>query len=283
MLSNYDFKNENEIFLKCDINMALNNNIKKYEIQPKIKIAPLAVYLDQVSLFFILNIFRQISDKEKNEEKKDINNINNDNINFINNNDNGKYVISNLEIHKFFIELNYSTNNASSKDYALIAKEMTSLLNTTSINKLRIILEKYQTEENIYLPIKDSIKKIYEFYSDHILKQVSGSLVSALPLFYHIYDSIDGMMDIVREPLDKYNKNESVADGIVKGVSSWVVKTATMFTYLGESIGSIFSFKGCTGNNDDDMLNKREYNTCRQLRYLFDENNKEKEEYYLKW
>ena len=283
MLSNYNFKNENEIFLKCDINMALNNNIKKYEIQPKIKIAPLAVYLDQVSLFFILNIFRQISDKEKNEEKKDINNINNDNINFINNNDNGKYVISNLEIHKFFIELNYSTNNASSKDYALIAKEMTSLLNTTSINKLRIILEKYQTEENIYLPIKDSIKKIYEFYSDHILKQVSGSLVSALPLFYHIYDSIDGMMDIVREPLDKYNKNENVADGIVKGVSSWVVKTATMFTYLGESIGSIFSFKGCTGNNDDDMLNKREYNTCRQLRYLFDENNKEKEEYYLKW
>ena len=283
MLSNYDFKNENEIFLNCDINMALNNNIKKYEIKPNIKIAPLAVYLDQVSLFFILNIFRQISDKEKNEEKKDINNINNDNINFINNNDNGKYVISNLEIHKFFIELNYSTNNASSKDYALIAKEMTSLLNTTSINKLRIILEKYQTEENIYLPIKDSIKKIYEFYSDHILKQVSGSFVSALPLFYHIYDSIDGMMDIVREPLDKYNKNESVADGIVKGVSSWVVKTATMFTYLGESIGSIFSFKGCTGNNDDDMLNKREYNTCRQLRYLFDENNKEKEEYYLKW
>ena len=285
MFSNYDFKNENEIFINFDVNIGLNNNIKKYEIKPKIKIAPLAVYLDQVSLYFILNIFRQIYEKEKNEQKKDINNINNDNINFINNNvnDNVKYVISDFEIQKFFIELNYSTNKASSKDYEIIEKEMTSLLNTTSINKLKIIFEKYQMEENALLPIKDSIKKIYEFYSNSMLKQISGSLVTALPLFYHIYDSIDGMMDIVREPLDKYNKNESVADGFVQGVSSWVVKTATMFTYLGESIGSIFTFKGCTGDNDDVLLNKKEYNTCRQLRYLFDEDNKEKEEYYLKW
>ena len=116
-----------------------------------------------------------------------------------------------------------------------------------------------------------------------MIKQISGSFVSALPLFNHIYNSIDGLLDIVRQPYEKYTNNQSLADGLVQGVGSWVVKTATMFTYLGESIGSIFSFKGCTGNNDDDMLNKREYNTCRQLRYLFDENNKEKEEYYLKW
>ena len=56
-----------------------------------------------------------------------------------------------------------------------------------------------------------------------------------------------------------------------------------MFTYLGENIGNIFSFKGCVGNKEENLLNKEEYSTCRQLRYLFNEDNKEIEEYYLKW
>ena len=282
ILSNYDFKNENEIFINCDLNMILNNAIKKYEIKPKVKIAPLAVYLDQVTLYYILNIFRQITEKE-NEDKKDINNINNDNINFVNNNDNRKYVISNIEVYNFFIELNYNTNKASAEEYKLIADKITSYLNTTSINKLKIIFQKYQSEENSYLSLKESIKKIYEFYSNDMIKQISGSLVSALPLFYPLYDSIDGAFDIIREPLDNYNKNESVADGFVKGVNSWVVKTATMFTYLGESIGNMFSFKGCVGDKDEDYLNKENFSTCRQLRHLFNEDNREKEEYYLKW
>ena len=78
-------------------------------------------------------------------------------------------------------------------------------------------------------------------------------------------------------------QNESVIEGLVQGVGSWVVKTATMFTYLGENIGNIFSFKGCVGNKEENLLNKEEYSTCRQLRYLFNEDNKEIEEYYLKW
>ncbi len=84
-----------------------------------------------------------------------------------------------------------------------------------------------------------------------MIKQISGSFVSALPLFNQIYDSIDGVFDIVREPLDKYNKNESIVDGLVFGVSSWVVKTATMFTYIGESIGNVFTFKSCTGDREE--------------------------------
>ena len=128
-----------------------------------------------------------------------------------------------------------------------------------------------KTVNNSYLTLKQSIKNIYEFYSDNIIKQVSGSLVSALPLFNHIYDSIDGLLDIVRKPYDNYNKNESVIEGLVQGVGSWVVKTATIFTYLGENIGNIFSFKGCVGNKEENLLNKEEYSTCRQLRYLFNE------------
>jgi len=116
-----------------------------------------------------------------------------------------------------------------------------------------------------------------------MLKQISGSFISTLPLFYHIYEAIDGSLDIVREPLDKYEKNESIADGLVKGVGTWAIKTATLFTYLGESIGNIFSFKGCTCKNDSDInLDNKEYSYCRQLRHMFNEENKEMEEYYLK-
>jgi len=141
----------------------------------------------------------------------------------------------------------------------------------------------YSTEENIKLTPKDCVKKLYEFYSTDMLKQISGSFISTLPLFYHIYEAIDGSLDIVREPLDKYEKNESIADGLVKGVGTWAIKTATLFTYLGESIGNIFSFKGCTCKNDSDInLDNKEYSYCRQLRHMFNEENKEMEEYYLK-
>ena len=188
-----------------------------------------------------------------------------------------------IEIQSFFIEINYNTNNQALKEYKAVSDEMTSLLNTTSINKLNIIFEVYKLEENKYLPIKQALKNIYEYYSDNIIKQISGSLVSALPLFHHIYNSIDGMVDIVRKPLDNYNKNESVIEGLVQGVGSWVEKTATMFTYLGQSIGSVFNFKGCSGNKDENLINKEEYSTFREFRYLFNQNNKEIEEYYLKW
>ena len=279
MLSNYDFKNLNEIFFNCDLKIVLNNNINKFEIKPNIKIAPLAIYLDQVSLYFILNIINQITSNKENI----INNNDNNNNKFINNDDNSKYVISNIKIQNFFIELNYNTNNYAAKEYQIVANQITSLLNTTSINKLRIIFQNYITEENKYLSFKEGIKNIYEFYSNDMIKQISGSFISALPLFYHIYDSIDGILDIVREPMNKYDKNESLIDGLVEGVNSWVVKTATIFTYLGESIGNFLNFKGCAANNDDVILNKEEYSTFRQLRHLINENNKEKEEYYLKW
>ena len=275
MFSNYNFKKENEIFFNCESIMTFNQAIKIYEIKPKITIAPLAIYLDQVSLYYILNIFMQINSREENENINNIDNLNN----FYNN----KYIINNIEIPSFFILLNYNTNKEALKDYKLVADKMTSLLNTTSINKLNIFFQEYEQGKNSYLTLKQSIKNIYEFYSDNIIKQVSGSLVSALPLFNHIYDSIDGLLDIVRKPYDNYNKNESVIEGLVQGVGSWVVKTATMFTYLGENIGNIFSFKGCVGNKEENLLNKEEYSTCRQLRYLFNEDNKEIEEYYLKW
>ena len=281
LLSNYNFKKENEIFMNCELNILFNSNTKQLEIKPKIKISSLAIYLDQISLYYIYNTIKQINSNEEN-------NINNNNINFINNNEEininnnkDKYVIKNIEIENFFIELNYSTNRAA-KDYEIINSQLSRLFNTTSINKLKIIFQNFITEENIKLNLKESFKKIYEYYSSDMIKQISGSFVSALPLFNQIYDSIDGVFDIVREPLDKYNKNESIVDGLVFGVSSWVVKTATMFTYIGESIGNVFTFKSCTGDREEHINSGKDNSTCRYLRHLFNENNKDIEEYYFK-
>ena len=279
LLSNYNFKKENEIFMQCELNILFNSTTKQFEIKPKIIFSSLAIYLDQISLYYIYNTIKQISNEE--------NNINNNNINFINNeeiNINNKketYLIKNIEIEKFFIELNYSTNKAA-KNYEIINSQLSRLFNTTSINKLKIIFQSFITEENIKLNIKQTFKRLYEFYSSDMIKQISGSFVSALPLFNQIYDSIDGIFDIVREPLDKYNKNESVVDGLVHGASSWVVKTATMFTYIGESIENAFTFKSCTGDREEYINNGKDNSTCRYLRHLFNENNKDIEEYYFK-
>ena len=277
LLSNYYFKNINEIFMNIETKIFFNDDLKKLEITPTLKIAPIAIYLDQISLYYIYNIFNQIKIKEEN------NNIENKNINIIINseeeeleinNNEGNYIISNFEVQKFFIELNYSTNKEA-KNTEIINSKITTLLNTTSINKLKIIFQNPPSIENTKLPPKEFFTKIYEYYSSDLVQQISGSLISALPLFYHIKESIDGSLDIVREPYDKYTKNESVMDGLVKGTMSWVVKTATMFTYLGESIGNFFSFKACMGNDDN-------YSSCRQLRHKFNQSNKEQEEYYLK-
>ena len=279
LLSNYNFKKENEIFMQCELNILFNSTTKQFEIKPKIIFSSLAIYLDQISLYYIYNTIKQISNEENNVNNNNIDFINNEEININNNKE--KYLIKNIEIEKFFIELNYSTNKAA-KNYEIINSQLSRLFNTTSINKLKIIFQSFTTEENITLNLKQCLKQIYEFYSSDMIKQISGSFVSALPLFNQIYDSIDGIFDIVREPLDKYHKNESVVDGIVYGVSSWVVKTATMFTYIGESIGNAFTFKSCTGDRDEYINNGKDNSTCRYLRHLFNENNKDIEEYYFK-
>ena len=144
---------------------------------------------------------------------------------------------------------------------------------------MNINLNGYKNENNNLTP-KEAIKNIYEFYSNEIINQMkNGSLVTALPLINHITSVIDGTLDIVREPVQKYKQNESVMDGFVQGISSCVVNTATMFTYIGESITSYFNIFGCypRGENEDENIN-----FCRSVRYQLNEKNKDIEEYYLK-
>ena len=281
LFSNYNFKNKEEILLNCDLEIQKQQNKNQYIIKPTIKIAPIAIYLDQISLYYIFNIFNQIKDKKKNEnEKKDEkvkNEKKNEDIKNINNK-NDKYIISNTFIENFFLQLNYKSNSEV-KDNEFLKKTIILLLNNISLQNLNINLNDYKNENNNLTP-KEAIKNIYEFYSNEIINQMkNGSLVTALPLINHITSVIDGTLDIVREPVQKYKQNESVMDGFVQGISSCVVNTATMFTYIGESITSYFNILGCypRGENDDENMN-----FCRSVRYKFNERNKEIEEYYFK-
>ena len=104
-------------------------------------------------------------------------------------------------------------------------------------------------------------------------------IISALPLINHFFSIVAGTLDIVREPMQNYKKNESVTDEFVKGVTSCGVNIITNFTYFGEKISNYFNFLGCNPRYEGDELND---NFCRQFRHRINENNKEIEEYYFK-
>ena len=283
LFSNYNFKNKEEILINCDLDIQKQQNLNKYIIKPSIIIAPISIYLDQISLYYLFNIFNQIKDKKKNENNNENNNEkeknekkNEDNNNI--NNKNDKYIISNPYIENFFLQLNYRSNSEV-KDNEFLNKKIILLLNAISLQNLKIFFNDYNNENNNLTP-EEAIKNIYKFYSDESLNQIkNGSLVTALPLINHITSVIDGTLDIVREPVKNYKQNESIMDGFVQGISSCVVNTATMFTYIGESLTSYFNIFGCypRGENDDENMN-----FCRSVRYKFNEKNKEIEEYYFK-
>ena len=228
-------------------------------------------------------------EKEKETEKEifpvnvvDENNKNNNDEN--NSKENDKIILNNILIEPFFLLLNYNTNDVVD-DIQFLQKKVVMLLNNISLTNITIDFKEYKNENNI-LSLKDAIKNIYEFYSNDILNLGSvpyvkgvAPIVSALPLFNHISSMIDGMLNIVREPIQKYKNNESVIDGFVHGVTSCVVNTSTIFTHLGERISNYFNFLGCTPKSGEDELNS---NTCRKLRHMINEENKDIENYYFK-
>ena len=274
LLSHYFFNNQENIFINCDFDIKKIKNTNNYEIKTKIKITPISIYLDQISLYYFYNVFNQIKDKKENynnngqKEKQIENNINK----------NDKLIFNNTNIDYFFIQINY-TNNNNITDQEFLSNTVIKLLNSISLTNLNIDLKEYK-KENIKFPLNETIKDIYEFYFNDIKSQIqSGSLLAALPLFNHLFNIIDGSFDIVREPVKNYRNNESCTDGFVTGVHSLVVKTASFFTHLGEPIVNYLNSFSCVRKSEDDDNNM---NFCRSLRHNFNEKDKKIEEYYLK-
>ena len=269
MLSNYDFKNKINKFINFDL--IIKKNQTKYEIEPSLKICSIAIYLDQIALYYIYNVFKLI--KPKDEDENGPKNVikNNEKNNLVNNDD--TILVKNISIKDFFLVFNYNSNSEV-KDEEFLSKTIIKYL--LSLTNLKVIFKEYLNNTDT-LGLFEAFKKIYEFYSNDILNQITGSYVSALPLINHITYSIDGLLDIYRKPVEYYQKNESAINGFVDGVTSCVVNVTTMFTYLGESFSSIFS--GCIPRNDIDDLNM---NTCRSIRHNINKKNKEIEDYYFK-
>ena len=273
MLSKYAFDKEEEIFMNCNFMIKKDTNFNKLEIIPSITIAPIAIYLDQISLLYLLNTLYQIQDKKEKENKKDNDKKEITSINDIEKNNNDKYLFNNTNIEAFFVQLNYSTNKSVDTEQFSDIKALKYL---TSLTNLNIDFKEYKNENN-KLPFNEAIKHIYEFYFEDIMNQArNGKIVSALPLLNQVFSILDGAFDIVREPVEKYKKNESIMEGIVIGTKSLVINTFSMFTYLGESFINSF---GCVSQNLD---NNMDINFCRGLRNKFNEKNKSIEDYYLK-
>ena len=277
LLSNYYFNNKEDIFINCDFE--IKNIGNKYEIKPYLKITPIAIYLDQITLYYLFRTYFLIKDKkvkEKENETKEeipINNIKKKE---------GKYIIYNSNIESYFIQLNYINNNEVTDKEFLDIKFM-KYLNSISLKNLNLDFNAYKNEKDKF-NINEAIKDIYEFYFNGIKNQMeSGSLVPALPILNHLFSIVDGAFNIVREPIKKYNKNESVVDGFVLGINSLVVNTASIFTYLGEPLFNYLNSLGCGRKNlDDEENNNNNYNFCRRMRYQINERNKEIEEFYFK-
>ena len=279
LLSHYYFKNKENIFINCDFEIKKLQGTNKYEIKPKIKITPIAIYLDQISLYYFYNVFNQMKEKKENEnnnekeKEKENNNIKNNNIN-----KNDNIIFNNTNIDCFFIQINYS-NNSNINDQAFLNNTIIRLLNSISLTNLNIDLREYK-KENSKLPMNEAIKDIYEFYFNDIKSQIqSGSLLPALPLFNHFFNIIDGAFDIVREPIKNYRNNESFTEGFVHGIHSFVVKTTSFVTHLGEPIVNYLNSFSCVRKTEDD---DNHINFCRGLRHKFNEKDKEIEEYYFK-
>ena len=269
MLSNYDFKNKVNKFINFDL--IIKKNQTKYEIEPSLKICSIAIYLDQIALYYIYSIFKLI--KSNNEDENVPKNMiqNNEKNNLVNKDD--AILVKNISIGDFFLVFNYNSNSEV-KDEEFLSKTIIKYL--FSLTNLKVIFKEYLNSTDT-LGLFEAFKKIYEFYSSDILNQITGSFVSALPLINHITYSIDGLLDIYRKPVEYYQKNESALNGFVDGVTSCVVNVTTMFTYLGESFSGIFA--GCIPRNDEDDMNM---NTCRSIRHNINKKNKEIEDYYFK-
>ena len=268
LFSNYNFKNKEEILINCDLDIKKNKEINKYEIDLSIVISSFAIYLDLITLYYIYNIFK---DKKEIEQKENIPVKNKTKIKIIENN-NSKYIINNVNIEYFFMEINYNSNNKV-KDTEFLNKSIVKRL--FSLNNLKIYFNEYKKENSNTTP-KETFNQIYQFYYDDIISQMmAGSFAPAVPGLNQLSSVIDGFQDVVTKPIQNYKRNESVTEGFVSGISSLVVKTTTMLTYIGESFINIL---GCTGRNE---IQDKD-NICRTYRHKINEKNKEIEEYYFK-
>jgi hypothetical protein len=113
LLSHFDFQNDKITFLNSDIKISNENNGNRLNnINAKIEMSPMAIYLDQITFDFIINFFNVLKyiiknedeneddDLNTNESNKRINNRiiqNNDDIMNINNDENENDFNSNNE------------------------------------------------------------------------------------------------------------------------------------------------------------------------------------------
>lgn len=265
MLSPFNFIEKDIVFLDFDLEinkMQINQSKfeEKFEISTSINLTPITIYLDQCSLYYLINIFSPLI---RNKKENPDNDLKKNSIIFL---------FKKFIIFSFFISFTYNTNGQCLKLSPDVEKKVWSI-NLISLNDLRLRFNRFE----LYQPEEKNLEQIttflYDFYFTDIEKQILTSYIKAIPFLKGLRSIIEGLLDIKNKPIEKYEKRESIREGVVLGVRAFVSNAASSFFSFGEITINYLNLLGCSSNNN---------NICRNMRYKIKDEDKQKEEYYYK-
>ena len=302
-LSQYYFDRPGNLLLSTKINIlkAPNGNGES-DIDAVFDISPIAIYLDQVTLEFLLNFFYSLDNLSSLSKKNNENNINN--VNNVNLNENNHELTDNeisamnysiydnnmfnlqmsfnpnsfyatkFILNPFFISFNYNSREFTGNSIPQDIQKILDYLNLVSLTDLKINF-KYYDNDNERVKIKTIPEKLFKFYKEDIIQnQIYGNYIESLPFINSVCNLIEGFLNMTSMPLNNYKNGLSVQEGVVNGVRSFVVNSSNEILNFGETCSKFFRSLFCGSNEGTSIY--------RELKYKIDERSKKIDEYYLK-
>ena len=302
LLSRYNFEDESEIFfaMKADILRSPNGNGES-DINAILDISSCSICLDQSTLEFVLsflpnsNIIAPPSETFYSVQSNDIANTENEisqmnysqykanlfNLNMSLNPD--SFYISKFIITEFFVCFTYNAREFSydkmkSQSEPLKYLEM---LNLMSVSEMGINFKEFNCDymnKVKRIKAKKIIEELIEFYKNDIVEnQAVASYMRSMPVIKGVCNVMDGVSDMVCFPYDSYKRDIPVEIGMVNGVRSFVKNTTCELLSLAEKTGNVIQKLAFWNRSTESDVN-----VFRKLKYIIDEEEKKKDEYYSK-
>ena len=235
LFSKYEFKNTSDNIFTININInekILQNKAQKiYDII--LKISPINILIDQLSLLFILKFF-EIKLKFLNEEEIQQNNeeLFNSKIQQSENKENDLF-LKKVSIEKFYLYFSYNSHELSLNK--LIKRDYKELLNITNITDFKLTFKKYYLDE--IRPFELGVLTIIDFYkNDVLLHQIAGAVLHSVAFLRPFITIYDGFTDIFKQPIVSLKNDEGVRKGIKRGFFSFFSSFTSQSLFIGEKL-----------------------------------------------
>jgi hypothetical protein len=235
LFSKYEFKNTSDNIFTININInekILQNKAQKiYDII--LKISPINILIDQLSLLFILKFF-ELKLKFLNEEEIQQNNeeLFNSKIQQSENKENDLF-LKKVSIEKFYLYFSYNSHELSLNK--LIKRDYKELLNITNITDFKLTFKKYYLDE--IRPFELGVLTIIDFYkNDVLLHQIAGAVLHSVAFLRPFITIYDGFTDIFKQPIVSLKNDEGVRKGIKRGFFSFFSSFTSQSLFIGEKL-----------------------------------------------